>query len=402
MTRAFLFWFAVVVASSAAGACRSEKQAAGHAEVPAATPAGVHATPHREDDLHVAVDTRRDLRITTAVVSAEATAEQVTEIPGEIRVDERAYAEVGSPVSGRITAIHVQPGDNARAGDALVTLRSTEVGRARAEHAAALARRTLARQAADRIRVLVGERIAPQRELQQADADLAAAESGVDAAATGLAALGVGPTVPGGQDVSSLVLRAPIAGVVLDREALLGQAVDPANTLVRIAGLDRVWLVVQAFERDAVRVRRGTTARVVFPAFPGQARTGRVTWIGQRVSPDAHTMPVRIELPNTDRALRPGMTASAQVPLANTLGRVLSVPAPALQRLADAWVVFIPRGDDEWHFEVRTVGRGRDLGAAVEILSGLAVGDRVVVDGSFVLKAEAEKARGGAVAAHTH
>jgi cobalt-zinc-cadmium efflux system membrane fusion protein len=113
-------------------------------------------------------------------------------------------------------------------------------------------------------------------------------------------------------------------------------------------------------------------------------------------------MPVRIELPNTDRALRPGMTASAQVPLANTLGRVLSVPAPALQRLADAWVVFIPRGDDEWHFEVRTVGRGRDLGAAVEILSGLAVGDRVVVDGSFVLKAEAEKARGGAVAAHTH
>jgi cobalt-zinc-cadmium efflux system membrane fusion protein len=402
MTRALLFWMAVAVASGAAGGCRSDKPPAGHADVPASTPAGVHDTPHREDDLHVAVDTRRDLRITTAVVSADTTAEQVTEIPGEVRVDERAYAEVGSPVSGRIAAVHVQPGDNVRAGSPLLTLRSTDVGRARAEYAAALARRTLARQAADRIRALVAERIAPQRELQQADAELAAAEAGVNAAATGLAAFGVDAAEPAGQDVSSFVLRAPIAGVILDRDALLGQAVDPANTLVRIAGLDHVWLVVQAFERDAVRVRLGTTARVVFPAFPGQARTGRVAWIGQRVASDARTLPVRIELPNTDRVLRPGMTASAQVPLANTSGRVMSVPSSALQRLADAWVVFIPRGDDEWHFEVRTVGRGRDLGAAVEILSGLATGERVVVDGSFVLKAEAEKARGGAVAAHTH
>jgi cobalt-zinc-cadmium efflux system membrane fusion protein len=68
------------------------------------------------------------------------------------------------------------------------------------------------------------------------------------------------------------------------------------------------------------------------------------------------------------------------------------VPVASLQRLDDAWVVFVPRG--EAVFEVRRVGRGRDLGGEVEIVSGAAAGERVVVDGAFLLKAEAEKARG--------
>ena len=69
----------------------------------------------------------------------------------------------------------------------------------------------------------------------------------------------------------------------------------------------------------------------------------------------------------------------------------LAVPAAALQRVEENWVVFIPR--EEGTFEIRTVGRGRDLGGEVEILSGLKGGETVVVEGAFLLKAEAEKAR---------
>ena len=68
------------------------------------------------------------------------------------------------------------------------------------------------------------------------------------------------------------------------------------------------------------------------------------------------------------------------------------MPAAALQRLDDRWCVFVPK--DTGTFEVRTVGRGRDLGGEVEIVSGLQAGETVVVDGAFLLKAEAEKARG--------
>jgi len=63
-----------------------------------------------------------------------------------------------------------------------------------------------------------------------------------------------------------------------------------------------------------------------------------------------------------------------------------------MQRIADDWVAFIPRSPDT--FEIRHVGRGRDLGSEIEVLSGLKTGETVVVDGSFLLKAEADKARG--------
>jgi membrane fusion protein, heavy metal efflux system len=64
-----------------------------------------------------------------------------------------------------------------------------------------------------------------------------------------------------------------------------------------------------------------------------------------------------------------------------------------MQRFADRWVVFIPQGEDS--FEMRPVGRGRDLGGEVEILSGLKQGETVVVEGGFLLKAQAERTRGG-------
>jgi membrane fusion protein, heavy metal efflux system len=73
-------------------------------------------------------------------------------------------------------------------------------------------------------------------------------------------------------------------------------------------------------------------------------------------------------------------------------GTLLSVPVAALQRLHDAWCVFIPR--EKGRFEVRTVGRGRDLGGEVEVVSGLTAGETVVVEGAFLLKAEGEKAEG--------
>jgi cobalt-zinc-cadmium efflux system membrane fusion protein len=86
------------------------------------------------------------------------------------------------------------------------------------------------------------------------------------------------------------------------------------------------------------------------------------------------------------------MSATAWVRLGEADREVVAVPATSLQRLQDEWRVFIPRGAGA--FEMRTVGRGRDLGGEVEIVSGLRPGESVVVEGAFLLKAEAEKARG--------
>jgi cobalt-zinc-cadmium efflux system membrane fusion protein len=111
------------------------------------------------------------------------------------------------------------------------------------------------------------------------------------------------------------------------------------------------------------------------------------------VDANSRTVPIRIEIANTDGSLRPGMSASAWLALEDSADSIVAVPAAALQRTADGWCVFLPRS--EGVFEQRPIGRGRDLGGEVEVLTGLAAGEVVVVDGAFLLKAEAEKARGG-------
>ena len=174
---------------------------------------------------------------------------------------------------------------------------------------------------------------------------------------------------------------------------------DPSRPLYRIADLSRLWLTVHAFERDAVRLAPGTTARVQFAALPGRTFTGPITSVGRQVEGQSKTVAVRVEIENPDGVLRPGMSATATLPVGEQIAGVLAVPAAALQRLAQGWSVFVPRG--EGTFQIRPVGRGRDLGSTVEILSGLEPGDEVVVDGAFLLKAQAEKSRGEG-AEHEH
>jgi cobalt-zinc-cadmium efflux system membrane fusion protein len=86
------------------------------------------------------------------------------------------------------------------------------------------------------------------------------------------------------------------------------------------------------------------------------------------------------------------MSATVTIALGGDTGTVVAVPMSAVQRVGEDWVVFIPH--DEGVFDIRPIGRGRDLGGEVEVLSGLSPDEMVVVDGAFLLKAEADKARG--------
>jgi cobalt-zinc-cadmium efflux system membrane fusion protein len=336
----------------------------------------------------------RDLRITTALVEARTGGENVTML-GELRVNEDTYAEVGSPIAARVLQVLVSLGETVRPGLALAELQSVELGKARAEYLAAKARRDLAQHSVQRKRSLAEERIVPQRELQEAEAEASAAKATLQAARAALRALGAAADdldASGAADTSRFQLRSPIAGTIIERSIARGQVADPAHPLFRIADLSRLWLTVHAFERDAVRVKVGTATRATFPALPGRTFSGTVTLVGSQVDLDSRTIPVRIELTNPEGLLRPGMSAAASVPLDAAAGLVLAVPAAALQRLQDGWVVFLPRAEDR--FEIRPVGRGRDLGGEVEIVSGLQAGETAVVEGAFLLKGEAEKSRG--------
>jgi cobalt-zinc-cadmium efflux system membrane fusion protein len=247
----------------------------------------------------------------------------------------------------------------------------------------------LAQQTLERKRRLASERIVAQRDVQEAEAAVASAEADVRASRSSLQALDATDTTA---DSSQLSLRAPISGMVIERTALLGQLAEPAQPLFKIADLSNVWLSVHAFERDAVRLQTGKTAKVTLPAFPGKTFQAKITLIGKQVDTSSRTIPVRIAIANSNGVLRPGMSATAWVPLSESSQQIITVPAASVQRIESQWYVFVPKYDDT--FELRQVGRGRDLEGEIEIVSGLKPGETVVVDGAFLLKAEAEKARG--------
>jgi cobalt-zinc-cadmium efflux system membrane fusion protein len=362
---------------------------------PAATPAAAEPDRHKADVNTVEVDEGmlRDLRITTRPVESRTGGELVM-LLGELAVDQRAYAEVGTPAAARVTRLLVNAGDRVRSGQTLVELTSAELGRERAEYLSASARLTLAEAALERKRGLAAEKIVPLREVQEAESAVGEARAALRASRAAIAAFGVEPPTDDGAGATSstFVLRAPAGGAVIERTAVVGQMLDPAAPAFRIGDLSTLWLTVHAFERDAVRIQQGVEASLSFSALPGQDFKGTVTVVGHHVEPDSRTVPIRIDVKNRNSLLRPGMSATATLPVGVTGASILTVPVASVQRVRNEWCVFLPKDAD--HFEIRRIGRGRDLAGEVEVLSGLRAGEIVVVDGAFLLKAQAEKGEG--------
>ncbi len=384
--------FTIVVATVTLAACgRGAEETA--KPVPAAS--SIAETPHKEAPNTVEVDEGmlRDLRITTRAVESRTGGDLVM-LLGELAVDQRAYAEVGTPVAARVTRLPVNAGDAVRSGQTLAELTSPELARERAEYLSASARLKLAESALERKRGLAAEKIAPLREVQEAESAVGEARAALRASRASIAAFGVDPPTDDGDGATSsvFVLRSPVSGSVIERTAVIGQMLDPSAPAFRIGNLSTLWLTVHAFERDAVRIRQGVTARLSFPALPGQDFAGAVTMVGRQVERESRTVPVRIDVKNRDHLLRPGMSATATLPVGESGAAILTVPVASVQRVRNEWCVFLSK--DANHFEIRRIGRGRDLGGEVEVLSGLRAGETIVVDGAFLLKAQAEKGEG--------
>ena len=385
-------WLVPLYAALCLTACRDGKPAApapeSHAEDRSVTPA-----PSKDDTTTLKIDPSmlRDLRMTTATVERRTAAADV-DMLGDIEVDRERYAEVSTPIDAQIVRLLAGVNAAVAKGQPLAELRSPELGRVRADLITAQSRLDLATSIVERKRALASERIVAPREVQEAEAQLREAQAAVKATQTTLAALGA-DAIEGSADAARFILRSPMEGTVLERPAVTGQLAQPAQPMFRIADLRQVWLTVHAFERDAVQVMPRAPIRITLAAMPGRDFRGRVDAIGRQVQTASRTVDIRIALSNTTGEFRPGMSATAHVPIGNTRAALLALPVAAVQRVGENWTVFIPKASGT--FEMRKVGRGRDLGSEVEIASGLTGSETVVVEGAFLLKAEAEKASGG-------
>jgi len=175
----------------------------------------------------------------------------------------------------------------------------------------------------------------------------------------------------------------PADGFILARNITPGQHFDRSMEFYRIADLSKVWIVAEIFGSEAQDFRAGTLARVMLPD-QGKTFSARVSNTLPQVDPVTRTLKLRLEADNPGFALRPDMFVNVELPVRVPPG--LTVPLDALIDSGREQRVFVERS--KGMFEPRQVETGRRLSDRVEIVRGLAEGERVVAAGTFLVDSE--------------
>jgi membrane fusion protein, heavy metal efflux system len=330
--------------------------------------------------IRVSDEVARAAKLALTPAKREVLAETLA-LPGELAGDPDRVARISSPAGGRIAEVRLREGATVKKGDVLVVVRVPEITRVRSAQAVAQAKAVAARADVDRLKKLAAEGLATQQAVLDAEAEAHALD--VEAQSLGRELGALGAAASGALAVS---LRAPIAGTVVSRDAVVGQPVTPDRTLGTIAALDELWFLGRVFEKDLGRLRTGAPAEVRFNAFEAERFTGVVEYLGQAVDPAARTINARIRLKNRDELLRIGLFGTALVALASPRGPEprLVVPRSAVTEVGGRKVVFVKLASGE--FEPHEVTLGAESVGKVEVLVGLGEGEQVVSDGVFTLK----------------
>ena len=188
-----------------------------------------------------------------------------------------------------------------------------------------------------------------------------------------------------GRVEKNVVLRAPVSGVIIDKNVLAGQKVMAGDALYKVADLSVVWVEGEVFERDLPSVRLGQTVRAEFQALPGETWLGRITYIYPTVNAETRTARVRVQLANSELRLKPGMYATIRI-RGSSGAPVLSVPRSAVLATGERNLAFVKRPDGMLEPRYVTVGVATD--ERLQILSGLSTRDTIVASATFLVDAE--------------
>jgi len=179
---------------------------------------------------------------------------------------------------------------------------------------------------------------------------------------------------------------APFDGFVMELGVRQGGAVQPGATLFQLAELSSVWITAEVPESQAAWLKPGDPAEVEVPALPGERFEAQVDYLYPELTPATRTLKVRVVVKNPREHLRPGMFATAHFQ-GMTQEQVLTVPSEAVIKTGTRSVVIV--ADDAAHFRPVLVRVGDEHGGRSEILAGLALGQRVVASGQFLVDSEA-------------
>lgn len=266
----------------------------------------------------------------------------------------------------------------------------------KAKHESAQAKLDEAEKRLERARQLL--KINPERrnEIDRTLAQLTSANAKVDAERQKLLVLGLSPQkinqIKQTRRIGSdLPINSPVSGTITMRQVNSGEIVSANEELFKITNLGIIWVIAEVYEKDLSRIRTGSGASVTSDAFPGRVFRGRVTYIDPNIKQETRTAQVRVELENPGQIFKIGMYVNVAFGATGTAERTSPVvPAAAVQTINNKRIVFLATENPNV-FKLRQVDLGSETDGGFVVSNGINVGDRVVTNGSFLLRAEWQK-----------
>ena len=324
----------------------------------------------------------------TALVREQSVRESIR-VPARLEARPGGAADVAAPIDGRLTRVlDVALGTSVSRGQELARLLPPpavpgdlpQLQRARADAQTALALATRDRERAER---LTSAGAAPEKRLDEARSAEEQAKARVTAAEASLAQYNVART-GGATDAEGLfVIRAPVGGVIAQRDAATGANVAAGTILFRVVDASQIHVVGQVPEAQAARARLVSAAEIEVPGHEGRVPAGRLASVGKVLDPQSRTVPITFAFDNRALGLPVGQAVSLHLLMETTAPRPV-VPAAAIVDDAGRPIVFVQREGET--FERRAVTLGARAGDLVQITEGVKPGDRVVTKGAYLVR----------------
>ena len=301
-------------------------------------------------------------------------------LPAVVEADPARLIKVLPPLSGRVTQLKVQLGEQVEAGQPLVVIDSPDLGSAYADYDRAKVLLSLALKNRDRQRGLVKIGGAADKDVQQSETDYATADAELRRSDARLKQIGVDAETP--DKTRTVTINAPMAGSIIDLAVAPGAFWnDSTAALMTVADLGTIWVTAGVPEKDTALVAKGQAVDVSFTAYPGEVFKGQVLFVSDVLDTDTRRTRVRIAFDNPGTRLRPGMFAN--VTFHAPVRRAVAVPTSALVVKDNTSQVLVEVAP--WTFEAHTVDIAFQQGDQAVLSSGLTAGERVVVKGGVLL-----------------
>jgi membrane fusion protein, heavy metal efflux system len=300
---------------------------------------------------------------------------------GRLAWNEDATSRIVPPVAGRITRLVAPLGARVRRGSVLAELSSPDFGQAQADASRAAADLAAAERSRERFARLFERGAAPRKDLDAAEADLARSRAEAGRTRERLLRWGGDPASAPDQIYR---VRSPLDGVVVERNANLGQEVRPdaAAPLFVVTDPSRLWVLLDVTERDLPATAKGDRLLVRSGAYPDRTFSGRLEWVGDSLDPASRTVRVRGTVPDPARMLKAEMYVTVEDAGERPRPAVF-LPVAAVLTDGSRPFCFVQEAPNR--FRRVAIGVGPERDGRVPVLSGLPPGARVVTEGSLLL-----------------